>query len=49
MAQSLGLTRSADLLEQTLEEEKKADAKLTNIAETTVNQQAMKGGVRTAR
>ena len=49
IAQTLGLTRSVDLLQQTLEEEKKADARLTAIAENTVNPQAMKGGVRTAR
>jgi ferritin-like metal-binding protein YciE len=49
MAQALGLTRSAELLQQTLEEEKKADAMLTTIAESSVNPQAMRGGVRTAR
>ena len=49
IAQTLGLTKSVDLLQQTLEEEKRADAKLTQIAETSVNPQAMKGGARTAR
>ena len=49
MAQTLGLTRSVDLLQKTLDEEKQADAKLTMIAEQSVNPQAMKGGVRTAR
>jgi len=39
-AQQLGLTEAAELLNQTLEEEKKADAKLTQIAEQTVNPQA---------
>ena len=36
IAQSLGLTRAVSLLEQTLEEEKQADAKLTRIAEQKV-------------
>jgi ferritin-like metal-binding protein YciE len=49
MAQSLGLTRSVSLLQQTLEEEKQADARLTMIAENSVNPQAMSGSVRTAR
>lgn len=47
MAQALGLTRSATLLEQTLEEEKQADAKLTRIAEQRVNQEAIQIGNRT--
>src|SRR6266851_2334182 len=42
LATSLGLNQSPRLLEQTLDEEKKADAKLTQIAEQTVNQQAMR-------
>ncbi len=49
MAQSLGLAQAAELLQQTLEEEKRADEKLTEIAESTVNIEAMRGGVRTAR
>jgi ferritin-like metal-binding protein YciE len=51
MAQSLGLTRAVSLLEQTLEEEKQADAKLTRIAEQKVNQEALQYGrkTRTAR
>jgi len=40
LATSLGLSRSANLLEATLEEEKRADAKLTQIAEQSVNQNA---------
>jgi ferritin-like metal-binding protein YciE len=36
-AQQLGLTEAATLLQQTLNEERAADAKLTQIAETTVN------------
>ena len=45
------MTRAASLLEQTLEEEKQADAKLTRIAEQKVNQQALQlgGRTRTAR
>ena len=39
-AQELGLTEAVRLLEQTLAEEKKTDATLTEIAETVVNQQA---------
>jgi len=51
IAQSLGLTRAVSLLEQTLEEEKQADAKLTRIAEQKVNQEALQYGrkTRTAR
>ena len=40
LATSLWLSRSANLLEATLEEEKRADAKLTQIAEQSVNQNA---------
>jgi ferritin-like metal-binding protein YciE len=36
-ARQLGLREAVTLLEQTLEEEKAADAKLTRIAETSVN------------
>jgi ferritin-like metal-binding protein YciE len=39
-ARHLGLTEAASLLEQTLEEEKKADAKLTQIGEKLLNPQA---------
>ena len=39
-ARRLGLTEAAQLLQQTLNEEKAADAKLTQIGETSVNQQA---------
>ena len=49
LAASLGLSQSRSLLEQTLEEEKKADAKLTQIAEQTVNQQAMRPKTRHAQ
>jgi ferritin-like metal-binding protein YciE len=39
-AQQLGLSEAANVLQQTLEEEKAADAKLTQIGETVVNPQA---------
>jgi ferritin-like metal-binding protein YciE len=39
-AEQLGLSDAAALLEQTLEEEKETDAKLTQIAEAMVNAQA---------
>ncbi len=39
-AQQLGYADAARLLQQTLEEEKAADAKLTRIAETAINPQA---------
>ena len=39
-AQRLGLTQAANLLEQTLEEEKAADEKLNTIAESSVNSKA---------
>jgi ferritin-like metal-binding protein YciE len=39
-AESLGESEVAELLSQTLSEEKEADEKLTGIAESTVNQQA---------
>ena len=48
-AQVLGLNRSAQLLEQTLNEEKQADETLTRIATQTVNKQAVAGRTRTAR
>ncbi len=40
LAQQLGMQQAAQLLEQTLEEEKKTDALLTQLAEGRVNQQA---------
>lgn len=43
-ARMLGLTQAEKLLNQTLEEEKKADAKLTQIAEGKVNPAAMAEG-----
>jgi ferritin-like metal-binding protein YciE len=49
LANALGLSRSANLLEATLEEEKRADAKLTQIAEQSVNQNAMRPRTRHAR
>jgi ferritin-like metal-binding protein YciE len=44
-AQLLGHNQAASLLEQTLNEEKAADAKMTQIGETSVNRQAMHIGV----
>lgn len=43
-ARLLGLDEVAELLEQTLEEEKAADVKLTEIAESVVNLEAAEGG-----
>ncbi|MBC9933700.1 ferritin-like domain-containing protein [Chitinophaga qingshengii] len=40
LATVMGHTEAADLLEQTLEEEKHADSLLTEIAESTVNEEA---------
>jgi len=40
LARNLGLRDAVDLLEQTLNEEKQADAKLTQIGETVLNPQA---------
>ena len=39
-ANELGLSDAVRLLEQTLDEEKKTDATLTEIAESAVNQEA---------
>lgn len=39
-AQILGLTEAAEILDEILEEEKQADATLTQIAESTINIQA---------
>lgn len=44
MAQQLGMTEAAQLLEQTLDEEKQTDAKLTTLAEQNVNQKAKQAG-----
>lgn len=40
LAQKLGLTKAAELLGQTLEEEKATDEKLTELAESAVNVEA---------
>jgi len=45
-AQQLGLDDDADLLQQTLDEEGKADKMLSQIAEQSVNQQASQGADR---
>lgn len=44
LAQQLGLKDAAQLLEQTLEEEKQTDAQLTQLAEQNVNQKAKQAG-----
>lgn len=44
-AQQLGHAEVADLLQETLDEEGNADKKLTEIAETVVNQEAESAGV----
>jgi ferritin-like metal-binding protein YciE len=46
-AQMLGHEDAASLLEETLEEEKNADRKLNDIAESQVNEQAMSAGEET--
>lgn len=43
LAQQIGMNEAADLLEQTLNEEKETDAILTRIAESQVNQEAASG------
>jgi ferritin-like metal-binding protein YciE len=43
-AETLGLGQAAALLEQTLQEEKKADQKLTQLAERMVNDEALRSG-----
>jgi ferritin-like metal-binding protein YciE len=43
-ARQLGESRVADLLEQTLKEEKEADVTLTEVAENSVNEEATAGG-----
>ena len=44
-ADILGLSESAALLEQTLQEEKKADQKLTLLAESMINDEALRSPV----
>ena len=48
-AQTLGLTNAVNLLTQTLQEEKMADQKLTEIAESMVNNEALRAGSMQAR
>ena len=43
-AQLLGRTEAADLLEETLDEEKETDERLTEIAESMVNERALAEG-----
>jgi len=45
-AQTLGLIQAAALLEQTLQEEKEADQKLTQLAQQMVNEEALRSGNR---
>ncbi len=45
-AETLGLSNAVELLEATLEEEEEADRKLTEIAETVVNDNALQIGAR---
>jgi len=42
-AQTLGLDQAASLLQATLAEEKEADAKLTSLAESMINDEALHG------
>jgi ferritin-like metal-binding protein YciE len=44
IAQQLGMNEAAQLLEQTLDEEKQTDAQLTQLAEGNVNQKAQEAG-----
>jgi ferritin-like metal-binding protein YciE len=44
-ADILGLTEAASLLERTLQEEKKADQKLTQLAESMINDEALRSPV----
>jgi ferritin-like metal-binding protein YciE len=44
-AETLGLREAASLLEQTLQEEKKADQKLTQLAESMVNEEALRSPI----
>jgi ferritin-like metal-binding protein YciE len=47
-AQAMGHTEAADLLQQILDEEKAADEKLSQIAESGINQAAAGAGARGA-
>lgn len=49
IAQQLGLTEGVSLLQQTLDEEKAADQRLTQIAESPVNARATTGRAAAAR
>jgi ferritin-like metal-binding protein YciE len=40
-AKTLGMDKEAELLEETLNEEKEADAKLSQVAESSINEEAM--------
>jgi hypothetical protein len=44
-ADELGLAEAAELLDATLQEEKKTDEALTELAQTAVNQEAAGGGI----
>jgi ferritin-like metal-binding protein YciE len=44
LAQQLGMNEAAQLLEQTLNEEKQQDEQLTQVAQQNVNQQAQQAG-----
>jgi ferritin-like metal-binding protein YciE len=44
MAQEIGMAQAAQLLQQTLDEEKQTDAQLTELAEQRVNQRAKQAG-----
>jgi ferritin-like metal-binding protein YciE len=44
-AETLGLREAASLLEQTLQEEKKADQKLTQLAENMINDEALRSSL----
>jgi ferritin-like metal-binding protein YciE len=48
-AQTLGLSQAAGLLEQTLQEEKEADQKLTQLAQQMVNDEALRSGAVVSR
>ena len=43
-ANTLGMQDAAEVLRQTLDEEKEADEKLTQLAESTVNMEALTSG-----
>ena len=48
-AKTLGLSQAAALLEQTLQEEKEADQKLTQLAQHMVNDEALRSGAVASR